>query len=108
VFDGFHLFCYFSARFSLSVFFLHFLFLILTKKEMNVTFTSKKKKTKQHIVNYFYTQNLSNDNIHAHVKHLRDKYARCVTLVVHDPPPSVVQGKPIRSKKMKIRIEEKI
>ena len=74
---------------------------------INVTFTSKNKKAIQYIVNYFYTKNLTSDNLYAHIKHLQDKYARGVTLVVHEPPATQALNKTPGSKKIKIRIEEK-
>ena len=72
---------------------------------MNVTFTSKNKKTIQYIINYFYMKNLSSENLCAHVKHLQEKYARGVTLVVHEPPTKRTNKK---LKRIDIRIEEKI
>lgn len=73
---------------------------------MNVTFTSKNKKAIQYIVNYFYTKNLTSDNLHAHIKYLQDKYTRGVTLVIHGPPTIPPANKKPISKKIKIRISE--
>ena len=92
--------------YSLSVFLYRFFVSAVEKKEMNVTFTSKNKKIIQYIVNYFYTKNLTSGNLNAHLRHLQDKYARGVSLVVHEAP-VVSSGKPVRSKKINICIEEK-
>lgn len=50
-------------------------------------------------------KNLSSENLCAHVKHLQEKYARGVTLVVHEPPTKRTNKK---LKRIDIRIEEKI
>lgn len=73
---------------------------------MNVTFSSKNKKTIQYIINYFYTNSLTSDNFYAHLKHLQDKYARGVVLVVHEPL-SIQHTNKKCSKKINIRFEEK-
>lgn len=73
---------------------------------MNVTYTSRNKKAIQYIINYFYTKNLTSDNLHAHIKYLQDKYTRGVTLVVHEPPAKPSANKKTVSKKIKIRISE--
>lgn len=72
---------------------------------MNVTFTSKNKKAIQYIFNYFYTKNLTSDNLHAHIKFLQDRYNKGVALVVHEPP--ATQPPNQKPKKIKIRYEEK-
>lgn len=71
---------------------------------MNVTFTSKNKKAIQYIINYFYTKNLTSDNLNAHIKFLQDRY-KGVSLVVHEPP--ATRPSNTKPKKLKIRYEEK-